>query len=212
VDAAIDEFAERGINSASYNKIIERSGLSKGTVYYYFDNKDSLLLTVLDEICDRFHSAVGSFELPDTKEEYWMVAREYDSRAIRFFFDNPRLWRVLSWISKDVPLREQLKAVRERITSSMNELIARGIEVGAVRGDIPLETAQRLIHELAKVLAANMLGDFETESKTPPRSECMHSEYDCEKERAEMEKFISTMHDLGKRVLAPKEDLGCTHF
>jgi len=208
MDAAIDEFAERGIDSASYNKIIERSGLSKGTVYYYFDNKDSLLLTVLDEICDRFHRAIGDMELPDTREEYWAAVRDYDSRAIHFFFENPRLWRVLSWISKDVPLREQLKTVRGRITRSMDDLIGRGQELGAVRDDIPLETAQRLMHEMAKVLAAGMLGDFEAENKSPPLSEYTESE----KERIKMEKFITTMHDLGKRILTPREDWVCKRF
>ena len=49
----MEEFAERGVELASYNKIIERSGLSKGTVYYYFDNKDSLLETVLDYLMVR---------------------------------------------------------------------------------------------------------------------------------------------------------------
>jgi len=212
MDAAIEEFAARGIDSASYNKIIERSGLSKGTVYYYFDNKDNLLLTVLDEICDRFRRAIGDVELPDTKEEYWAAVREYDSRAIRFFFENPRLWRVLSWISKDVPLKEQLKEVRERITRSMDGLVVRGRDIGAVRDDIPLETAQRLMHELAKVLAASMLGDFETESKAPPHSGCTRSGCapgECEKEQVKMEKFITTMHDLSKRILTPKEDFAC---
>ena len=204
MDAAIDEFAERGIDSASYNKIIERSGLSKGTVYYYFDNKNSLLLTVLDEICDRFHQAIGDMEPPATKEEYWAAVREYDSRAVRFFFENPRLWRVLSRISQNAPLRKQLEAVRARITRSMDDLITRGRELGTVRDDIPLDTAQRLMHELAKTLAAGMLGDFETETCAPLS--------ECEADQAEMEKFITTMHDLSKRILIPREDWACTRL
>jgi len=204
MDAAIEEFAERGIKSASYNKIIERSGLSKGTVYYYFDNKDSLLLTVLDEICDRFNRAIGDLELPNTKDEYWAAVREYDSKAIRFFLENPRLWRVLSWISKDVPLIEQLQDVRGRVTHFMDDLIVRGQEIGTVRDDIPLEIVQRLMHELAKVLAAGMQGESEEESELPSQGSRGY-----EKEQVKIEKFIATMHDLSKRILTPKEDLAC---
>ena len=204
MDAAIEEFAERGIESASYNKIIERSGLSKGTVYYYFDNKDSLLLTVLDEICDRFNRAMGDLELPDTKEEYWAAVREYDGRAIRFFLENPRLWRVVSWISKDAPLIEQLQAVRGRVTRFMDDLIVRGREIGTVRDDIPLEIVQRLMHELGKVLAAGMQEESETGSELPSQSG-----RGCEKEQVKIEEFIATMHDLSKRILTPKEDFAC---
>ena len=202
MEAAMEEFAERGIESASYNKIIERSGLSKGTVYYYFDNKDSLLLTVLDEICDRFHRAVGDLALPSTKDEYWTAAQEYNSRTIRFFFENPRIWRVLLRISKDAPnMGEQLEPVRCRITRSMDDLIVRGQEIGAVRDDIPLDTAQRLMHELGKILSAGMVGEYESAGNKPR-----------EKKQVKIEKFIATMHDLSKRILAPKEDLECTRF
>ena len=201
IDAAIEEFAERGVDSASYNKIIERSGLSKGTVYYYFDNKDSLLMTVLDEICDQFHQAIGDIKLPETREEFWDIVREYDGRAIRFFLENPRLWRVLYWISKDLPMKERFRPIRERFTYFIDKLTVRGLEIGAVRNDIPLETVQRLRHEMGKVLAYEMLGDFEAWSKDK-----------CGKERIDAEKFIAAMHDLGKRILTPKEDWACSHF
>ena len=202
MEAAMEEFAERGIESASYNKIIERSGLSKGTVYYYFDNKDSLLLTVLDEICERFHRAIGNLDLPDTKENYWAIAQEYHSRAIRFFLENPVVWRVLLWISKDAPnMGGQMEPFHDKATRFMDELIVRGQEIGAVRNDIPLDTVQRLMHALGKTLSAGMLEECEaTGSKPPPRSEE-------EKVKIKIEKFMSTMHDLSRRILTPEEDL-----
>ena len=47
IEAAIEEFNEHGLQNASYNRIIERSGLNKEAVYYYFENKDALFYTVL---------------------------------------------------------------------------------------------------------------------------------------------------------------------
>ena len=200
MEAAMEEFAERGIESASYNKIIERSGLSKGTVYYYFENKDSLLLTVLDEICGRFHHAIGSLELPDTKEKYWAVSQEYHGRAIRFFFENPRLWRVLSWISKDAPnMGGQLDSFHDKATRFMDDLIVRGQEIGAVRNDIPSDMAQHLMHALGHTLAAGMLGECKSVKRIPSSRS--------KEEHVNMEKFISVMHDLSKRILTPEGDL-----
>jgi hypothetical protein len=80
----------------------------------------------------------------------------------------------------------------------MDDLIVRGQEIGAVRGDIPLDTAQRLMHELGKVLSAGMGGEYET-AENKPR----------EKKQDKIEQFIAVMHDLSKRILAPKEDLEC---
>ena len=39
---------ESGFEQASYNRIIERAGLSKGAMYYYFDDKLDLYVTVLE--------------------------------------------------------------------------------------------------------------------------------------------------------------------
>ncbi|MGH7620186.1 MAG: TetR family transcriptional regulator, partial [Gemmatimonadaceae bacterium] len=36
-EAAADEFADHGFESASLNRIIERAGMSKGSLYYYFN-------------------------------------------------------------------------------------------------------------------------------------------------------------------------------
>jgi len=194
MEAAIEEFAERGIESASYNKIIERSGLSKGTVYYYFDNKDSLLLSVLDEICERFHSAIGDLELPVTKENYWVTAREYNSRVVRFFFENPLEWRVLS-------MSEQLESFHGNAMRFIDALIVRGQELGAVRKDFPSSTIQSLMHALGRTLSAAMLGDVENLRRRPPPQS--------EEELVKIDKFVSAMQDLGKRILTPKEDWAC---
>ena len=44
---ATTEFAEHGFDGASYNRIIEKAGLSKGAMYYYFDDKTDLYGTVV---------------------------------------------------------------------------------------------------------------------------------------------------------------------
>jgi AcrR family transcriptional regulator len=187
IEAAIGEFAERGIDAASYNKIIERSGLSKGVVYYYFDDKESLLLTVLDDICERFMRAIGDLSIPGTKEEYWATAWEYHKRAILFFCENPVVSQVMFQLSQD----ERWAAAHHRATRFMDDLLARGQEMGAVRNDLPVETIQDLMHATGRVLATVILGKGDAERQKTDRSH--------------IEKFMVTMHDLSKRMLAPEE-------
>ena len=44
--AALDEFAAHGFHDASLNRIIEAAGISKGSMYYYFDGKEDLFAHV----------------------------------------------------------------------------------------------------------------------------------------------------------------------
>ena len=50
LDVSKEEFGAHGYEGASYNKIIQKIGISKGSMYYYFENKEDLFLTCfLDE-------------------------------------------------------------------------------------------------------------------------------------------------------------------
>ena len=40
--AAMDEFAAHGFHDASLNRVIESAGISKGSMYYYFNGKEDL--------------------------------------------------------------------------------------------------------------------------------------------------------------------------
>ena len=42
INAAMEEFAEKGFKRASTNSIVERAGISKGMLFYYFGSKEEL--------------------------------------------------------------------------------------------------------------------------------------------------------------------------
>ena len=42
MQAALDEFATHGFHDASLNRVIDAAGISKGSMYYYFDGKEDL--------------------------------------------------------------------------------------------------------------------------------------------------------------------------
>ncbi len=49
IDAALDEFAGKDFDAASLNSIIEKAGISKGSMYHYFANKEDLYLYIIDQ-------------------------------------------------------------------------------------------------------------------------------------------------------------------
>jgi AcrR family transcriptional regulator len=50
LDAAVQLFAERGIDSASMDAIAESSGVSKATIYKHWQDKDALILEVMGHL------------------------------------------------------------------------------------------------------------------------------------------------------------------
>ena len=192
IEAAMEEFAERGIDGASYNRIIERSGLSKGTVYYYFDNKESLLCTMMRSVCETFQNAVGLIELPSAKEKYWDVLWDYNQRAIDFFVENPLEGWVLYMLSTG-SLGEAMEAIYEEAMAPVDDLLRRGQELGAVRRDLSLKTIRLLLSAVRRTLSLSLfMGPDFREAK--------------DVNRKKISEFAFMMHDFSKRMLRSEEE------
>lgn len=50
VDAALDMFVDSGFAATKLDDVARKAGVSKGTVYRYFENKDALFIAVVKEI------------------------------------------------------------------------------------------------------------------------------------------------------------------
>lgn len=59
MDAAEALFAEKGFSRTSFVDVAERSGISRGSIGWHFENKDGLLVAVVERAIDRF-MPVGS--------------------------------------------------------------------------------------------------------------------------------------------------------
>ena len=189
MDSTIKEFVERGFEKASYNKIIERSGLSKGTVYYYFENKESLLRMVLNEIIEEFSSISDGLELPQTTEEFWEVEYEYNRRAMNYVFESPYPSLLYILFSNDGRISKEMSDI-EKILCFRYKLIERGQSLGVVRDDMSVETISMIIMEIGKILSASMIENAESYAdKTDMPND--------------IKKFVEIMHDLCIRMLTP---------
>jgi TetR/AcrR family transcriptional regulator len=69
LEAALEEFSTNSYEKASLNNIIKRAGISKGTFYYHFQDKQALYLYVLE------HAVNAKWEfIRDTVQEGGVVA------------------------------------------------------------------------------------------------------------------------------------------
>lgn len=59
IEAALNEFAQYGYSEANINKIAERAGVSVGSLYKYFNDKQNLYQTVVNISTDTLKEVLG---------------------------------------------------------------------------------------------------------------------------------------------------------
>jgi AcrR family transcriptional regulator len=92
IDAAIEVFGERGLSGARLEDIAKRAGVSKGTIYLYFPNKEALFkemvrLTIIarleyEERTLSAHQGTALEQLESYMAEYWEFINQPVVRTI----------------------------------------------------------------------------------------------------------------------------------
>lgn len=79
LSGALDAIASRGVKRLSMSDIIDASGVSRGTMYRYFSNKDEVLVAVAEFVCVGFENGVGEAGegIADPMERFKSVMRFY---------------------------------------------------------------------------------------------------------------------------------------
>ena len=69
-DAALDIFSEQSIDATTVEDITEKADVGKGTLYQHFDDKEEIVVTLVDEAVEHLIEYMRSYDsAPDTLEE-----------------------------------------------------------------------------------------------------------------------------------------------
>jgi AcrR family transcriptional regulator len=141
--AAGEEFATKGFESASINRIIQHSGMSKGSVYYYFEDKADLFATVLERSSKRILEEIGWLSLevlgPD---EFWDALLELTHRSVDFARRDDwwvRLGRTFHRLRHEGGGGPAMERFQEFGRGWWRSVISRGQILGVIRTDLPRE-------------------------------------------------------------------------
>jgi AcrR family transcriptional regulator len=140
--AALDEFAAHGFHEASLNRVIDAAGISKGSLYYYFDGKEDLYAHVARIEFERLFAALGPFAVPPESDPdtFWSTLERYYLDVMTRLATSPQLTALIrGWLSAmGNPTLLQAQHELEQATLPWFErALTTGQNVGAVRTDIP---------------------------------------------------------------------------
>ncbi|HYO56331.1 helix-turn-helix domain-containing protein [Archangium sp.] len=140
LEVAAEEFAEHGFEGASYNRILERAGFSKGVAYYYFEGKEDLYATVLELTLEGLLGQVAEWTPPRDAEDFWSQLRRTYVTLLDFLMSDERSGRLLHGMSQ-ARMNPKLQGAWLRFEAPLmgwlQRVLADGRKVAAVRTDVP---------------------------------------------------------------------------
>jgi AcrR family transcriptional regulator len=141
-EAAADEFSDHGFEGASLNRIIDRAGMSKGSLYYYFNDKSDLYSTVVEKATATLVKLVGGFTLEElTADSFWPAFEGTVRRSADYMQRNEwfvRLGRSFYRL-RGGSGRKATQRVFDWIGHWTSRVLERGQQLAVVRTDLPLE-------------------------------------------------------------------------
>ncbi|KPV60060.1 hypothetical protein QJ48_07565 [Paenibacillus sp. A3] len=136
IDAAYKVFVKKGYLNASIKDIASEAGMTSGLVHYYFKNKEELLLSVQEEVQQRYQKQYDG--QPDDAATPEAVLLEIKSRAE----DNPDWYRwryelySLGMKSESGHLEQEvasiLKSGRESLSAPLQHLVGDSANASAI--------------------------------------------------------------------------------
>lgn len=147
LEAAINEFAEKGYSAASTNVIAKEAGVAKGLVFHYFGSKKGLYLAALDHCLktqmDYFMARVKPPYPPDIIDR----VVEWGAVKLEMVYRFPLIHRLLITAFLDVPAEVKPEVDRRihAITERSWKLFWDGIDLSRLREDIDRRKAVELL-------------------------------------------------------------------
>jgi AcrR family transcriptional regulator len=140
-EIAAQEFASRGFEQASFNRILEQAQMGKGSAYYYFEDKADLFSAVIEYARERLQLDDLTIDLAAlTAQTFWPAVAALAREQLLLSFEQPWLFRVLRALARRSSTlweREPLAHLGHQVSTLVMQLIKRGQELGVIRADLP---------------------------------------------------------------------------
>jgi AcrR family transcriptional regulator len=134
IQAAMICLARQGYRQTTMDDIVRESGLSKGTLYWYFPSKDDLFLAILDVWMGELAQAIG---MPVATDPTAQRLQAWVSAFTRFAQADPDRVRLIIefWaeVHRSRGIEERLGQVYEERALLLAGIVRQGIERGELR-------------------------------------------------------------------------------
>lgn len=146
LEAAARVFAERGYAGATTNHIAERAGVSIGSLYQYFPNKDTILVALHKRHMESASETLGKMMEKALREKRTPehLLRSFVGQIIEMHASEPSLHHVLLYEGPRTPeLWERAHEIEDRMAHAVEQMLA---ERGGISRSHARHAAYLVVH------------------------------------------------------------------
>lgn len=161
VSAAVEEFAQYGLENASTNRIVKNSGIAKGSFYQYFEGKRDVFLHLLDVVEQKEMEFFKDKHPPDSNLDTFQYFHWLVKTGMEFGLANPRMiqaaWRVL--LGEGFYYGKNLASYRQKTTQALTTMIKYAIERGEVDPSVDVKLAVMIMETWSNAITTYVLNE-----------------------------------------------------
>ena len=147
LNVILEEFARKGYQRASTNAIIEKAGIPKGTLFYYFGSKKNMFFFALDQAIQRYIKIYKSlaFQKPDDLFEGLLQRMNI---KLLFIQQEPLLYQFFYRVFLEIPeeLKDEMSTRFASYTAASQEQAQGTIDSSKLREGVDPSVAVNFVH------------------------------------------------------------------
>ena len=159
MDAAINEFAEYGLENSSTNRIVANRGISKGSFYQYFEDKQDVFDYIMTMLAEEKIAFFADKRPPNSNMDTFAYYRWMIKTGMEFNSAYPRLVQAITRVllSEGLYYTEKFKEHREQSTQALRVMINQAIERGEMDPSVDVELAIMIMETWNNAISAYIL-------------------------------------------------------
>jgi TetR/AcrR family transcriptional regulator len=157
-DAAAQLFAREGFENANIKDIADLAGISKGSLYDYFESKEELYLAVCSHGIALSRENIDS--IIDDKKDFFTQIHDIFTQGLNFVIAHPHYAQLYVNIAGSGMERfaQRLSLRVEKHTADYYKAaVRRGIVEGFIRPDVDINTAAFLINSMYVIMMISVV-------------------------------------------------------
>jgi AcrR family transcriptional regulator len=138
LQAAMEEFGQRGFSAGSLNVIARQADIAKGSLFQYFDDKLDMFMTTVEAAADRIQHAILDGLDTEGDRKFFDILRAIIDRWLEYFRTHP-VERAVGFAAAneiDPDARAALRTVtNSHYVEAFSPLLKRAVDRGEFVGD-----------------------------------------------------------------------------
>ncbi len=169
-NAAIEEFADNSLHSASVNAIVNNAGIAKGSFYQYFENLEDLYKHILSIIKDRKLELISTLPLPANNLDTFRYLQRLIQIDLAFELKYPRLSMVERRHNFENPVNSSIDPeTGQRLSGDgrFHAFLSQGVLHDDIATWVDTDLAAYVLGTISQWLAPYLLERLEQDSGKP---------------------------------------------